>query len=60
MPSAAPPIVLVIMGVAGTGKSTVAGMLAERLRLGPARGDDLHPAEQCRKDGLPASPYSDR
>jgi len=34
--------VLVIMGVSGSGKSTVAGLLAERLGWDLAEGDDLH------------------
>jgi len=49
MPSEAPPIVLVIMGVAGTGKSTVAGMLAGRLGWDLQEGDDLHPASNVAK-----------
>lgn len=35
--------VLVIMGVSGSGKSTVAGVLAGRLGWDLAEGDDLHP-----------------
>ena len=35
--------VLVIMGVSGSGKSTVAGLLAGRLGWDLAEGDDLHP-----------------
>nr|WP_309619528.1 gluconokinase [Salinibacterium sp.] len=35
--------VLVIMGVAGSGKSTVAGLLAGRLGWDFQEGDDLHP-----------------
>ena len=37
------PIVLVVMGVSGTGKSTVAQMLAGRLGWDLEEGDDLHP-----------------
>ena len=37
------PTVLVVMGVSGTGKSTVAGILAERLGWPLKEGDDLHP-----------------
>jgi gluconokinase len=40
-PHAAP--VLVIMGVAGTGKSTIAGLLAGRLGWPFLEGDALHP-----------------
>jgi gluconokinase len=39
----ASPTVLVVMGVSGTGKSTVAGLLAERLGCPMEEGDDLHP-----------------
>ena len=35
--------VLVIMGVSGSGKSTVAGILAGQLGWDLAEGDDLHP-----------------
>ncbi len=41
--------VLVIMGVSGSGKSTVAGVLAERLGWDLAEGDDLHPPENVAK-----------
>jgi len=44
-----PPIVLVVMGVSGSGKSTVAGMLAGRLGWDLEEGDDLHPAENVAK-----------
>ena len=43
------PTVLVVMGVSGTGKSTVAGMLADRLGWDLAEGDDLHPPENVEK-----------
>jgi gluconokinase len=36
---------LVVMGVSGTGKSTVGRLLAERLRRPLIEGDDLHPPE---------------
>lgn len=39
-----PPRVLVIMGVAGAGKSTVAVALSRRLGWELGEGDDLHPA----------------
>ena len=35
--------VLVIMGVSGSGKSTVAGVVAGRLGWDLMEGDDLHP-----------------
>ena len=41
--------VLVIMGVSGSGKSTVAGLLASRLGWDFAEGDDLHPATNVAK-----------
>jgi gluconokinase len=41
--------VLVIMGVSGSGKSTVAGLLADRLGWDFAEGDDLHPASNVAK-----------
>lgn len=44
-----PPIVLVVMGVSGSGKSTVAGMLAGRLGWDLEEGDDLHPEENVAK-----------
>ncbi|WP_449407669.1 gluconokinase [Microbacterium maritypicum] len=47
MTSQAP--VLVFMGVAGTGKSTVAAMLAGRLGWTFEEGDDLHPEANVAK-----------
>lgn len=41
--------VLVIMGVSGSGKSTVAGVVAGRLGWNLAEGDDLHPARNVTK-----------
>jgi gluconokinase/shikimate kinase len=41
--------VLVIMGVSGSGKSTVAGLLAGRLGWDLEEGDDLHPAANVAK-----------
>lgn len=43
------PPVLVLMGVTGTGKSTVAGLLAGQLDWDLGEGDDLHPPENIRK-----------
>jgi gluconokinase len=40
---------VVVMGVSGCGKSTVATMLAERLGWGMAEGDDFHSAENKAK-----------
>jgi len=41
--------ILVVMGVAGTGKSTVAGLLASHLNWELQEGDDLHPAANVAK-----------
>jgi gluconokinase len=41
--------VLVLMGVSGCGKSTVAGVLAGRLGWDFGEGDDLHPPENVAK-----------
>ena len=40
---------LVVMGVSGTGKSTVGRLLAERLGRPLIEGDDLHPAANVAK-----------
>jgi gluconokinase len=39
------PVIVVVMGVAGAGKSTVARRLAERLSLPFLEGDDFHSPE---------------
>jgi gluconokinase len=44
-----PQPVLVVMGVSGAGKTTVASILAERLHWDFAEGDDLHPATNVAK-----------
>jgi gluconokinase len=41
--------ILVVMGVAGTGKSTVAGMLSGKLGWELQEGDDLHPSANVAK-----------
>lgn len=41
--------VLVVMGVSGSGKSTVGARLAQRLGWDFAEGDDLHPAANVAK-----------
>lgn len=43
------PVVLVVMGVSGSGKSTVAGLLAGRLGWDLEEGDDLHPPANVAK-----------
>ena len=47
--SALPPQVVVVMGVSGSGKTTVAAMLAGRLRWAFEEGDALHPPENVAK-----------
>jgi carbohydrate kinase (thermoresistant glucokinase family) len=41
--------IVVVMGVAGSGKTTVAAMLAGRLHVHFLEGDDLHPAANVEK-----------
>lgn len=41
--------VVVVMGVSGSGKSTVGGLLAERLGVPYAEADDFHPAANIAK-----------
>ena|SRR5882757_11016012 len=47
-PPERPPVV-VVMGVSGSGKSTVGGLLAERLGVPYAEADDFHPAANIAK-----------
>lgn len=49
------PLVVVVMGVSGCGKSTVAELLAERLDAHFKDGDELHPAANIEKmaSGIP-------
>jgi gluconokinase len=54
MTTAAPPPppavpVVVVMGVSGSGKSTVGGLLAERLNVPYAEADDFHPSANIAK-----------
>ncbi|MFI0901370.1 gluconokinase [Streptomyces sp. NPDC020983] len=46
---AAAGTVIVVMGVSGSGKSTVGGLLAERLGVEYAEADDFHPAANVAK-----------
>src|SRR5947209_77500 len=43
------PVVVVVMGVSGSGKSTVAALLAAALGCQFQEGDDLHPPENVAK-----------
>jgi gluconokinase len=49
------PIIVVVMGVSGSGKSTVAALLAAALGCQFQEGDDLHPPENVEKmrSGIP-------
>jgi carbohydrate kinase (thermoresistant glucokinase family) len=48
-PCAVEPLVLVLMGVSGSGKTTVAAILAERLGWAFEEGDALHPPANVEK-----------
>jgi gluconokinase len=48
-PTARPPLFLVVMGVAGCGKSVVGTELAARLALPLVEGDDFHPPANIEK-----------
>lgn len=48
-PDASPPVVIVIMGVSGVGKTTIGTLLAARLGWGYAEGDSYHPPENVAK-----------
>jgi gluconokinase len=43
------PLAVIVMGVSGCGKSSVGALLAERLGLGFAEGDALHPPANVEK-----------
>ena len=43
------PVIVVLMGVSGSGKSTVAALLAAALGCQFQEGDDLHPPENVAK-----------
>ena len=49
------PVVAVVMGVSGSGKTTVSALLAAALGCQFQEGDDLHPAENVEKmiSGIP-------
>src|SRR4051794_17184853 len=44
-----PPCALIVMGVSGSGKSTIAGRLAERLKWRCEDGDRFHPRSNVEK-----------
>lgn len=48
-PLVLPPLVLVVMGVSGCGKSTIAEKIAETLHWPMVEGDDLHPPANIAK-----------
>jgi gluconokinase len=54
-PSAAAPAVIVVMGVSGSGKTTIAALLAGRLHWEFEDGDWFHPPANVEKmhDGIP-------
>lgn len=54
-----PHTLLVVMGVSGSGKSTVGAALAQRLRVPFADADDLHPPANVAKLGA-GQPLDDR
>ena len=67
MTSTSHPTVLVVMGVSGTGKSTIAALLAGHLGWPLEEGDDLHPEANVAKmeQGIPLTdddrwPWLDR
>jgi gluconokinase len=47
--SSEPPCALIVMGVSGSGKSTIAGKLAERLHWTCEDGDRFHPKSNVEK-----------
>ncbi|MFB7947852.1 gluconokinase [Kitasatospora phosalacinea] len=53
------PPVVVVMGVSGVGKTTVARLLADRLDLPYAEADDFHPAANIAKMSA-GTPLDDR
>jgi len=48
-PRSGPPVRVVVMGVAGCGKSAVGRLVAEQLALPLIEGDDFHPPGNIRK-----------
>jgi hypothetical protein len=52
--TAPPPLQILVMGVAASGKSTLARALASRLGLAFLEGDDFHPAANV--ETMPIAP----
>ena len=53
------PVIAIVMGVSGSGKTTVSALLAAALGCQFQEGDDLHPAENVEKmQGGPCSTAS--
>ena len=50
-----PPPLVVVMGVSGSGKTTVGAALAQRLRVPFADADDFHPLRPTSTRCRPAS-----
>ena len=44
------PSVVIVMGVSGSGKSTIGTLLAERLNWKFEDADQFHPGRQCRQN----------
>jgi len=58
MPSAEQPVLIIVMGVSGTGKSSVAKALAQHYRYRYLDGDDFHSA-QAKKLMAEGTPLDD-
>ncbi|KAL1747067.1 P-loop containing nucleoside triphosphate hydrolase protein [Schizophyllum fasciatum] len=54
-PAADHPVLIIVMGVSGTGKSTLGSALAKELGLSYMEGDDMHPKANVEKmsNGIP-------